>query len=92
MYWLERQEGGGVVANISSSGVLLEDTSLRLDPGTKVRLSVLVEPEKKVDLVGVVARHVATGFAVAFAPSSRDTAHQLVDEIVASSPSRNQKD
>jgi len=90
MYWVERQEGDGVVANISSSGALLENTSLRLDRGTKVRLSLLVEPEKRVELTGVVARHVATGFAVAFAPSSSGAVRHLMNEIVAGSPSRNQ--
>ena len=92
MYWIERQEGSGVIANISYSGALLEDASLRLDPGTKVRLRVMVEPERKVELAGVVVRHVATGFAVAFAESGSDAAHRLVDEIRASSPSRNQND
>ena len=60
-----REEGTGVLVDISNSGALFEDTSLQPKLGTEVQLNVLLYGEDgSVPLLGKVVRHTLTGFAI----------------------------
>ena len=68
-----REEGRAVLANISSSGALLERTRLRPRVGTQVRVTMfLLNQAEPLNLVGRVVRHTESGFAVQFAPPYPD--------------------
>ena len=77
VYNAGREEGIGVLADISTSGALLEDVSLQPKLGTEVRLHlILYGDDGPVRLVGTVSRHTVTGFALTigrwFRPDSLD--------------------
>jgi hypothetical protein len=72
----------GVLADISYSGAHLEETSLRPPVGTEVRLYVFVQPVSPFELVGQVARHTATGFAIECSVESSEN-RRLVDDASA---------
>ena len=82
-------EGIGVLANISYSGALIEDSSVRPSVGSKVRVYVFVEPVDPIapaspyQLVGRVVRHSSSGFAIEYEYTSPEV-RQLVDEAAAS--------
>ncbi len=75
-----REEGVGVLADISYSGAHLEETSLRPPVGTEVRLYVFVQPVSPFELVGRVARHTETGFAIECSVESSEN-WLLVDDV-----------
>jgi hypothetical protein len=67
LYSSERQEGAGVLADISYSGALLEGTSLRPRIGSRVRVYILLPGrETPFELVGQVIRYTEHGFAIAY--------------------------
>jgi hypothetical protein len=79
------EDGIGVLANISYSGALIEDSSVRPTVGTNVRIYVFTEPEDPIapaspyELVGRVVRHSSSGFAIEYEDADSE-ARQLVDE------------
>jgi len=83
------EEGIGVLANISYSGALIEDTSVQPAVGTRVRVYVFVEPEDPIapaspyELVGRVIRHSSSGFAIEYEDPDPEV-RELVDEAAVS--------
>ncbi len=82
LYSSGRQEGAGVLTDISYRGALLEDASLRPDLADYVRLYVFVRPVDPFELVGSVVRHTSDGFAVEFEKLDPET-QSLVDDVAA---------
>jgi hypothetical protein len=82
------EEGIGVLSNISYSGALIEDSSVKPTVGTRVRVYVFVEPADPIapaspyELVGRVIRHSSSGFAIEYEESDCEV-HQLVDEAAS---------
>ena len=87
-YSSDSEEGIGVLANISYSGALVEDSSVRPSVGSKVRVYVFVEPVDPIapaspyELVGRVVRHSSTGFAIEY-DDTNSKMRRLVDEAAA---------
>lgn len=77
-----REEGVGVLADISYSGARLENATLRPEPGTKVRLYVFVQPVSPFELCGEVVRSDASSFAIRYHLESPEV-RQLVDDVAA---------
>ena len=64
---LLRTDARGLLHDISSSGARIEEASLRLKPGTVVRLTLpLIGEFEPVQVRGEVVRETETGFAVRF--------------------------
>jgi hypothetical protein len=75
-------EGAGVLVDLSYSGARLEDVSVQPELGTQVRIYVFIQPVAPFELLGHVARHTDSGFAMRcdiFDPEIR----RLVDDICA---------
>ena len=85
----ERVEGTASLANISYTGALVEDTSVRPEIGTRIKLYVHLKPPcafeaaTPLQLTGVVARHSANGFAVEFEDNHDPDVRRMVDDAVA---------
>jgi len=83
------EEGFGVLANISYSGALIEDTSVQPAVGTRVRVYVFVEPVDPIapaspyELVGRVVRHSYSGFAIEYEDPDPEV-RELVDDAASS--------
>ena len=82
------EEGIGVLANISYSGALVEDSSVQPTVGSRVRIYVFIEPVDPIapaspyELVGRVVRHSSSGFAIEYEDADPEV-RQLVDEAAA---------
>jgi hypothetical protein len=85
----ERVEGIATLVNISYTGALLENTKMRPEVGTAIKLYVYLKPPRAFEavapseLVGVVARHNPGGFAVEFEDSRDPELRQMVDDAAA---------
>ncbi len=85
----ERVEGTASLANISYTGALVEDTTVRPEIGARVKLYVHLKPpcafeaETPFELTGVVARHTSNGFAVEFEDNHDPEVRRMVDDAVA---------
>ena len=77
-----REEGAGILADISRSGARLEETSLRPAVGSKVRLYIFVQPVSPFEIVGEVVRHTDSGFAIAIV-ETQDGIQELIDDVAA---------
>jgi hypothetical protein len=80
LYSAGREEGSGILVNISYSGALLESASLSPKLGSDIRIHVFYRREAPIEAIGRVVRHAGNGFAVEFAdpdPKVRD----LVDAL-----------
>lgn len=77
-----REEGVGVLADISYSGARLEGATIQPAPGTKVRLYVFVQPVSPFELAGEVVRSDGSGFAIAYQIESPEV-QRLVDDVAA---------
>ena len=75
-------EGAGVLAEISYSGALLEDTSVAPPVGSRIRLYVFIQPVAPFELMGQVVRKTETGFAVTYELFDEEI-RRLVDDISA---------
>ena len=75
-------EGAGVLADLSYAGARLEQTSLRPDLGTSVRLYVFIQPVAPFELIGRVARYTESGFVILHEISDPEVRH-LVDDVSA---------
>ncbi|MBW2542668.1 MAG: PilZ domain-containing protein [Deltaproteobacteria bacterium] len=79
------EEGIGVLSNISYSGALIEDSSVRPTVGSRVRIYVFVEPRDPIapaspyELIGRVVRHSSSGFAIEYEDPDPEV-RELVDE------------
>ncbi len=85
----ERVEGTASLANISYTGALVEDTTVRPEIGTPIKLYVYLEPPRDLEmgaaseLTGAVARHSSDGFAVKFKDNYDPHVRRMVDEAAA---------
>ena len=63
-------QGGGKIANMSTSGALIEPASCAVSPGTPLRILISYSPDKteprSLELASQVVRTTESGFAVAF--------------------------
>lgn len=82
LYSAERQEGSGILTDISYQGAQLEDTSIKPQIGAHVRIYVFVRPVAPFELVGNVVRHSNEGFAVEFEKLDREL-RSFVDDAAA---------
>ncbi len=84
-----RVEGAGVLANISYSGALIEDTSMRPEIGARVVLYVYLKPPSAFGaatpfkLAGYVVRHTSTGFAIEYKDNLDPDVRRMVDDAAA---------
>ena len=83
------EDGIGVLANISYSGALIEDSSVQPAVGSRVRIYVFTEPIDPIapaspyELVGRVVRHSSSGFAIEYEDADPEV-RQLVDKATTS--------
>ena len=88
-YYARRVEGVAVVANISYSGALIEDTTVQPEIGTFAVFHVYLQPpsafavETPFELTGHVVRHSSAGFAVKFKDSHNPDVRRMVDDASA---------
>ena len=88
-YSAGRVKGVGVIANISYSGALIEDTVMRPEIGTLVALNVYLEPPSAFEaatpfeMAGHVVRHSSNGFAVEFEDNRDYDVRRMVDDAAA---------
>ncbi len=91
-YYARRVDAVGVLANISYSGALIEDTRVRPKIGTFVVIYVHLEPPSAFaaatpfELAGHVVRHSSNGFAIEYEDNHDPDVRRMVDdaaEIVA---------
>ncbi len=82
LYTDERDQGTGILADISRSGAYLERASLRPPIGSKVRLYIFVRPVAPFEVVGEVVRHGENGFAIENLESTAEIA-ELIDDVAA---------
>jgi len=75
-----RQDGSGILSEISYSGALLTGTSLQPRLGSKVRVYILLSDPFEV--VGKVVRYVESGFAIEYADLSSEL-RRLIDDAAA---------
>jgi hypothetical protein len=79
-YSAGREEGTGILAEISCSGALLTQASLQPRLGSKVRVHVLLS--EPFEVAGKVVRHVEGGFAIEYADVSPEL-RRLIDDAAA---------
>jgi hypothetical protein len=77
-----REDGSGILANISYSGALLTQTSVQPRLGSQVRVFVLLNEDAPFEVVGKVVRHVEDGFAIEYADLSPEV-RRLIDDAAA---------
>jgi hypothetical protein len=82
VYSAGREEGAGVLTEISYAGAKLEKTSLRPPVGTAVTLYVFIAPVGPFELKGHVTRETETGFAVQYELFDAEI-RRLVDDVNA---------
>jgi len=93
-YSYERVEGAGVVANLSYSGALIEQTPKQPKVGTSIILYIRLYPpaafeaQSPFELVGRVARHSPSGFAVQYGEGLDLGVRQMVDNAAAVAAAR----
>jgi hypothetical protein len=84
-----RVEGLGRLANISYSGALIEDTSMRPEIGARVVFYVYLKPPSAFgaptpfELAGHVVRHTSTGFAIKYKDNLDPDVRRMVDDATA---------
>lgn len=82
LFSTERQEGAGIVADISYGGVRIDEASLQPKIGAVLRIYVFLQPVSPVELRGTVIRHTDSGFALAFEEGNEEL-RRLVDDVGA---------
>ena len=79
----------GMLANISYSGALIEDITMRPEIGTPITLQVYLEPPSTFtaatpfELDGHVVRHSFSGFAIEYKDNLDPDVRRLVDDAAA---------
>jgi hypothetical protein len=82
-------EVAGVLADISYSGALIEDTSMRPEIGTSIVLYVYLKPPSAFnaptpfELAGSVVRHSPNGFAIEYKDNLDPHVRRMVDDASA---------
>jgi hypothetical protein len=85
----ERVEGVASLVNISYSGALLENTDMRPEIGTRIKLYLHLKPpraneaSKPSELAGIVIRHSSDGFAIVFEHYQDPDVRRVVDDAAA---------
>ena len=79
-YSVGREEGTGILAEISHSGALLTQASVQPRLGSKIRVYVLLS--EPFEVAGKVVRHVDDGFAIEYADVSPEL-RRLIDDAAA---------
>ncbi len=74
--------GTAVLTDISYSGALLGETSVRPDVGSQITLYVFLQPIDPIELSGEVVRHTENGFAIEYKDVSK-AVRRLVDDAAA---------
>ncbi len=88
-YSAGRVEGDGVLADVSYSGALIEDTTIQPEIGTYVVLHVYLEPPSAFEaatpfqLTGRVVRHSSAGFAIEYKDKFDLDVRRVVDDAAA---------
>ena len=82
LYSAGRSEGAGILADISYSGAMIAEASLRPDVGEKIRLYVFVQPVSPFELIGNVVRHTEDGYAIEYEVLDPEV-RRLVDDAAA---------
>jgi hypothetical protein len=82
LYSSGREEGAGVLADISYSGARLAGTSFQPPVGTKVRLYVFIQPVDPFEVTGEVVRLTEDGFALEYVVADARL-RRLVDDASA---------
>jgi hypothetical protein len=82
LYSSGREDGSGILANISYSGALLIQASVQPRMGSQVRVYVLLSEDSPFEVVGEVVRHVDDGFAIEYADLAPEL-RLLVDDAAA---------
>jgi hypothetical protein len=88
-YSFGRSEGVGVLADISYSGALIEDTAMRPKIGTSIILYVYLKPPSAFEaatpfeLTGSVVRHSSAGFAIEYEDIVDPDVRRMVDDAAA---------
>ncbi len=82
LYSSGQQEGAGVLADISYCGARIEDSSIRPELGTTVRIYVFIQPVSPFELIGDVVRHSTGGFAIEYKDLDPEV-RRLVQEAAA---------
>jgi hypothetical protein len=77
-----REDGSGILANISYSGALLKETSSLPRIGSLVRVHILLSEHSHFVIVGQVVRHVEGGFAIEYSDLDPEV-RRLVDDAAA---------
>jgi hypothetical protein len=78
-----------MLANISYSGALVENTSMRPEVGTPIVLFVYLQPPSAFEaatpfeLTGHVVRHSSTGFAIKYEGNLDSDLRRMVDDAAA---------
>ena len=84
-----RVEGTAALANISYSGALIENTTMRPEIGTRVVLHVHLNPPEAFraatpfELTGHSVRHSSTGFAIEYQYMLDFDVRRMVDDAAA---------
>jgi hypothetical protein len=84
-----RVDGTGALADVSYSGALVEDASMKPAIGTRVLLYLYLEPPSAFEaaapfeLAGHVVRHSATGFAIEYNDNLDPDVRRMVDDAAA---------
>ena len=88
-YSAGRVGGVGEVANISYSGALIEDTVMRPEIGTPIKLYLYLKPPSAFtaaapfELAGHVVRHSTNGFAIEHEDNRDPDLRGMVDDAAA---------
>lgn len=82
LYSLGKEEGAGLLVDLSYTGARFENPSIVPPLGTEVRIYVFVMPVDPFQLSGRVVRHTETGFAIEYEELD-DAAKRLVDDASA---------
>jgi hypothetical protein len=88
-YSFGRVEGVGVLADVSYSGALIEDTSARPEIGTRIVLCVYLMSPLGFGEVGPfelachVVRHSSTGFAIEYEDNHDPDVRRMLDDAAA---------
>jgi hypothetical protein len=82
LYSSGREDGSGILVNISYSGALLIQTSVQPRLGSQVRVFVLLREDSPFQVEGKVVRHVEDGFAIEYAALDPEL-RRLVEDAAA---------
>ncbi len=82
LYSAGREEGFAVLRDISYTGALFGETTIRPEIGKRIRAYVFVQPVSPVELVGEVVRTTDDGFAIRYEIADPEV-RRLVDDAAA---------